>query len=283
GRVIRRGTLLGIAVCMAGARWVPGLAAAWQGRVATPLLMLLHRLTARAAFPILEPLAVAGLCLGLRRRRWLDVLLVTLGMAALLWYPAYWARPAENYPAPDAAALERLCVSLTHALDASPLRFNDPYDRAGTVAGLPDAAVKPARYPEWMRVLGISGLFSPWTGEAVVDGTADALLPFTCVHELQHLRGIADEGAANIAAYVACVEQGGMFADSARLWALRYALPMLRDRDPDAARRVLSRMDAALARLLVPAEASRGNMIARVLGLEARTTSYDQLVRWLCR
>ena len=67
GRVVRGCAVVAVGLFMAGTRWVPGLAAAWQGRVATPLLMLLHRLTARAAFPILEPLAVAGLCLGDRK------------------------------------------------------------------------------------------------------------------------------------------------------------------------------------------------------------------------
>ena len=101
-----------------------------------------------------------------------------------------------------------------------------------------------------MRAARICGLFVPLTGEAVVDAdAAPSLIPFTAVHELMHLSGIADEGAANIAAWQRCMAAGGRFADSARLWALRYALGMLRQRDEAAWRQALGNMKDALARV----------------------------------
>ena len=74
------------------------------------------------------------------------------------------------------------------------------------------------------------------------------LVPFTAVHELTHLTGIADEGAANLAAWNRCTAAGGPFADSARLWALRYAMGQLHDADPAAWQAVQNKMKDALLR-----------------------------------
>lgn len=256
-------------------RFIPGLAALWQEHAALPLLQALHRLTAALPFPLLEPLALASALALLHRRTRRIALAVVVGMY-MLWVPVYFAAPAPHYPAADA---EAVCMRLIEALSASPLSFDAPYGEAGTVAGLPWARVKPTRYPEWMRALGIAGLFSPWTGEALVDPDAPpGELPFTCVHELQHLKGIADEGAANIAAYRQCAAYGGYFADSARLWALRYAMARL----DDAARsRVRSRMGPNLRAILRPAATRPPALLARLLGISNHTDNYDALVDWL--
>ena len=268
----------GLGLAMAAFRWVPGLAAGWAA-IARRLLWRMHLITAPLPFPALELAAVAALAWGLARHRLLRVVWTAAALYALLWYPAYWADPPAPTPVPEAVALEALCDTLIQELDASPLRFASPFAEAGAAAGLPGALVKPVRYPEWMRRLGAAGLFSPWTGEALVDGGADpAYIPFTCVHELQHLRGIADEGAANLAAYRACLEYGGMFADSARIWALRAALTQLERSDPAAARRLANRMDAALARLAAPTAPRRPNPAAALLGLGRMTSDYEDFV-----
>lgn len=263
---------------MVAFRWVPGLAALWQRRVALPALAGLHRGSAGVPFPILEPLALGLLCLGLGRRGWrrlMGAAWVAASLLVFLWYPGYWAHTPEILPAPEAGPLEGLCYDLIDELAASPLRFSPPYEALGN-------AVKAARYPEWMRGLGIAGLFSPWTGEAIVDGGASpALLPFTCVHELTHLEGVADEGEANRAAYRACIQRGGMFADSARLWALRYALPLLREADGEAARRVVLHMDATLLALLPPLEPPKPRPVLRLLGIEGASGSYNALIHAL--
>ena len=228
------------------------------------MLGLLHRLTARVSFPILEPLAL-GMIL-LPRRRWAAIL---LGILMALWVPRYFI-PVERYEVPG--DVEGLCIQLVEALNQAPLAFDEPFDTAGEAAGLPWARVKPSRYPEWMRALGLAGLFCPWTGEAVVDaGASPGYLPFTCVHELMHLKGIADEGAANIEAYKACMDYGGMYADSARLWALRYGLGHLSEGERVRVLRCASARLCPFIRVFEPG----GPRILRKL------SDYDALLGWL--
>ena len=294
---MKRGIVCGILPGLAALiRFAPGAAATWMRVIALPALAALNRLTSGFDFPLLEPLALLAAAVGLvgfspvRRspgRRLLRgtarVSAMALGMYALLWYPAYWAAPAAAPNPPDTAALGSLCSTLVDALNASPLEFADPLPEAGDVAGLTHCRVKAARYPEWMRALGVAGLFSPWTGEAVVDASAPGeYLPFTCVHELMHLKGVADEGRANLAAYRACLQRGGMFADSARLWALRYGLSALAGRDAEAARRLSARMKPALAALLPDhPPKSAANPLARVLGIGEACSSYGDLATYL--
>ena len=92
------------------------------------------------------------------------------------------------------------------------------------------ARPKAARFPAWLRRLKAAGMYVPFTGEALVDPTRSAAgLPFTAAHELAHMMGVGNEGAANIAAYAACVDYGAAAGYSARLWALKYAMGRLTD------------------------------------------------------
>ena len=263
----------GEALFLLACRWSAGFSRLMQQRLSRPAALLLHRLTSRVPFPVAEPLALLALAVpalaligavlsALRRRafaplaRWLRgtlwVGLALTGTLALLWAPACGV-PFDAPPTPDAGQLEWLCGGLIDALNASPLAFpssEESLRQAPAAAGMPDCAVKAARYPEWMAVAGISGLFVPPTGEALADATEPApLIPFTAVHELMHLDGVADEGAANIAAWDRCMTAGGAFADSARLWALRYALGLLRLRDEAAWQRTRAKMEGALLRV----------------------------------
>ena len=156
---------------------------------------------------------------------------------------------------------------------------------------LPAGAVKTARYPEWMTALGISGLYSPWTGEAIVSPlAAPAALTFTACHELMHLAGIADEGQANIAAWSACHRLGGETADSADLWALRYALATLMEADADAWRDCIRRMGTPLREVFggmngfsPPSRRASPAMdaVLAIAGLTETAASYDALAAWL--
>ena len=239
-------------------RLCPPLAAGWTRALSRPALLALNRLTAALPFPLAEPAALllaAKLlrdALSRQGRSFLRTLLALAFGYALLWLPPSLASPAPAYPAPDAARLEALCDALVDALvDAPPGgELPEVLARAPDVAGLPGTAVKAARYPEWMRARHIAGLFVPWTGEALVDGAAHpALVPFTAVHELAHLSGLADEGAANVAAWQRCLAAGEPFAASARLWALRYAAGLLSEADPAALSRCLARMGPGLSAL----------------------------------
>ncbi len=276
-------------------------------RVSHPLTVVLHRLTARVPFPVSElatfAVGVAALlalvcalsrAVILRRAepllRWLrSVAAAALALATLLavaWLPAMLA-PADLPPEPDAGQLAWLCEALVDRLNAAPLEFPESAEAlrlAPGVAGLPDCAVKAARYPEWMRAGGVSGLFAPPTGEAVVDATAPvALVPFTAVHELMHLTGIADEGAANIAAWQRCANAGGAFEDSARLWALRYAAGLLRRDDPDAWARIRGNMKDPLARVFGQSgdEIAPSSGSTALPGLSPVRGDYAALAYWL--
>ena len=265
------GALGALVAFLLACRVSPTFAGTVLSRFSQHAMLGLHRLTAPMPFPVAEPLALgvaavpagalapAAIRAAVRREAALLICRAkTLGFAALalaglltlLWAPA-WFLPVADIQGPDDAQLAWLCDSLVNALNASDLVFpaaEESLALAPGVAALPSGAVKAARWPQWMRATHICGLFVPLTGEAIVDaGAAPPLIPFTAVHELMHLLGIADEGAANIAAWRLCLDAGGAFADSARLWALRYALGMLQERDEAAWQRARRNMKDALA------------------------------------
>ena len=272
----RRGALAAVGLLagyVLGCRVSPRFARAALDGLSLPVMRALHRLTSRVPFPVVKPraLALAAIHLSMllngviraaalrspepMRRplaRLARTALALAGALALLWTPAR-AIPCEQVPpVPTTDQLEWLCGELIDALNRSDLRTLPPeavLASAPEVAGMPDCAVKAARWPEWMRAAGISGLFVPLTGEALIDaGAPGPLIPFTAVHELAHLSGVADEGAANIATWEKCLSAGGAFADSARLWALRYTTGLLRRADAAARHRVGAKMEGALAR-----------------------------------
>ena len=254
----------GTALVLVAGRISPGFGRFLLSGLSLPAMAGLHRLTAPAPFPVAEPVAlgIAAILVfafltsiksASALRRWVKgatrTVLVLGMLLALLWGPALM-QPVEGVPEPGDAQLAWLCGELIDTLNTSRLSFPAPAGSlrlAPVVAGMPGCAVKAARYPEWMEAAGICGLFVPLTGEALVDAAAPApLIPFTAVHELTHLAGIADEGAANIAAWERCLAEGGAFADSARLWALRYAMGLLYERDPGAWRQLGAKMEGPL-------------------------------------
>jgi len=230
--------------------------------LSVPGMVLLHRLTAPVPFPVAEPLALALILFALvgllhawiagsfKPLKRLTGALFTLLLAfILLWAPALTVS-VPDVPVPDADQLSRLCARLVDQLNASPLSFPaDVLAQAPLVAGEPARAAKAARLTGWMALAKAWGMFIPLTGEAMLDPCEPApLVPFTAVHELTHLTGIADEGAANVAAWERCMAAGGPFADSARLWALRYAMGQLQDADPAAWQKMSAKMEGATLR-----------------------------------
>lgn len=68
------------------------------------------------------------------------------------------------------------------------------------------SAPKPVAAWPLMSYAGISGIYTPFTGEANVNPTTpQACLPFTMAHELAHRLGVAPEDEANFAAFLSCV------------------------------------------------------------------------------
>lgn len=91
-----------------------------------------------------------------------------------------------------------------------------------------------------MSYAGISGMYSPFTGEAHVNGLIPAaLLPATAMHELVHVYGYAREDEANFIAWLACREHSDAdYRYSGALIGLIYGMNALYGEDPDAYRRL---------------------------------------------
>ena len=83
--------------------------------------------------------------------------------------------------------------------------------------------------------MGVSGIYSPFTVEANVNGEMPGLeMPFTSCHELSHLRGFMNEGEANYIGWLACIgSEDPSFNRSGWLIAWTYAGNSLYSIDPD--------------------------------------------------
>lgn len=204
-------------------RLIPGFAGKWARWISQPALNALACMGDRLPFPLAEWLGIAAvillaLALFVRSlRRAAGGLLIALLIACLaLWYPLYFVDCAAH--SASSRQISAACAELIAQLNACAAEFELPDD-------LP---AKPVRFPGWMRALDISGVCAFFTGEALYSPELHpAALPFVAVHERMHLEGHAGEGAANIAAWEACIARGGAYADSARLWALRYSMGLL--------------------------------------------------------
>ena len=309
-----------VAAIAAMCRWLPGFAALWQRCFMQPFAVAAACLSSKISFPLLElaVVALAGyfsiwlLCAAAksaRSLRWtplahwgrslLRALAALFAIYVLAWLPAYWcdSPPDAAVPTED---IEVLCHALISELNASGLRFPDTdgalraAEAAASAYGgvsLPVHSVKTARYPEWMNHFKLAGFYSPWTGEALVNpNLSPVALPFTACHELMHRLGVADEGRANIAAWQACLAAGGEMADSARLWALRYAMGALRPLDESAWRTCAEAMRDPVAKAFsgmngfsspTSRRSSTADSVAAFAGLGRSACNYDALVAWL--
>ncbi len=266
-------------------RLLPGFSIFWQEAVSLPLLKVFVAVGMRLPFALLEWAAIsAGIMLAWSLvcrhflKRLLALALALLSAYLCLWYPLYFRE--QPVPAASSMQLALLCEQLIDELNAAPPDFSV----------IPPLPAKTARFPGWMRVLGISGFCSFFTGEAVVSPELHpAALPFTAVHEAMHLRGIAGEGAANIAAYEFCMERGGVFAASARLWALRCGMGMLFENDQTLYADCMQRMHAGTRQLFRDCGGSYRagspppvmQWIYRVLGIEIPARDYEILAPYL--
>jgi hypothetical protein len=103
---------------------------------------------------------------------------------------------------------------------SSPLRHDDlPGDLEGALRSSFTKVLADLHYPQPGRVrlrmlvpgsllmrLGIAGFYFPFTGEANLPATLTAVeIPFAAAHEMAHAYGFADEGEANLVAYLVCV------------------------------------------------------------------------------
>jgi hypothetical protein len=93
--------------------------------------------------------------------------------------------------------------------------LEESYGVAHDLALLPRgeyAAPKPVFSSEVMSRLGVSGVYSPFTGEPNYNSDMpDFQLPFTMAHEMAHQRGVARESEANFVAYLVCINSRDPF------------------------------------------------------------------------
>lgn len=194
-----------------------------------------------------------------------------------LWLPLYSSEPMQ-YSASETQIIAS-CEALIEALNASELDFSAMPD---------DLPAKFAVFPRWMRAMNVSGVYSFFTGEALISPElAPEALPFVAAHEAMHALGYAGEGEANIAAWTECLRRGGVYADSARLWALKYSLEALSKIDPDAwaacRLQMSARTLAAFRRMGGESSnsAEGASTLLRMLGAGASADDYEILALWL--
>jgi Protein of unknown function (DUF3810) len=239
----------------------------------------------------------------------------------LLWGFCYDREPLaallglDVRPSP-ASELQSLCSSLVS--QANELRAGLPEDSAGVLRsdvadvlaraplGLEGAGrempllaaspvtPKPILASRVFSHLGISGIYSPFTGEANVNTEVPAPdLPFAASHEMAHQRGIAREDEANFVAWLACRRHPDRdYRYSGTLSASLYGLSELARTDAHSAHAIAAGRSPAVARdiaaLVAWAERYRGtartvsravnDAYLRAHGQEEGVRSYGRMV-----
>jgi hypothetical protein len=107
------------------------------------------------------------------------------------------------------------------------------------------ARPKPVYFSGVMSRFGISGIYSPFTGEPNYnDAQVDCDLPFTIAHEVAHARGFARESEANFVAFLVCIRSSHPYVRySGYLNALR-VLGVLYRVSPQAYREIRATLGA---------------------------------------
>ena len=103
------------------------------------------------------------------------------------------------------------------------------------------AGAKPVAASVVMSYLLISGVYSPWTGEANYNRLPPACcIPHTIAHEKSHQRGITSEDEANFYGFLACAHSDQPYVQySGYLFAQRQLLGELYKADRDRAKALL--------------------------------------------
>lgn len=149
-------------------------------------------------------------------------------------------RAREGVPE-DAAGVARLADGRSGALRRAPAGYGEDAGIASVVS-VASAPAKPVLLSTAMSYLGITGIFSPFTGEANLNMTLpEPDMPFAACHELAHAHGFAREDEANYVGYLACTRhRDADFRYSGLLAASVYAMNALARMDRDG----YARLDA---------------------------------------
>ncbi len=171
-------------------------------------------------------------------------------------------RAREGLPE-DGAGVARLADGRSGALRRAAAGYGEAAGIASVMSGA-RAPGKPVLLSTVLSYLGITGIFSPFTGEANLNMTLpEPDLPFAACHELAHAHGFAREDEANYVGYLACSRhRDADFRYSGLLAASIYTMNALARADRDGH----ARLDAGrspgvrrdLAALVAWAERYRG-------------------------
>lgn len=177
--------------------------------------------------------AAAFLIYGIRKRRWMFL----AGVVSFFYLWFFWAWGLNYHRPPLAGRMHLEASALTDpelkrfAETAAgeinrlwPLASQAPLDRA-SIAGMASKRVERVIFridgadwraatrvkrsvlaERWYKMAGIDGMFNPFGHEPlVIAGPYPFELPFLMSHELAHVRGVANEGEANLVALLATV------------------------------------------------------------------------------
>lgn len=110
-------------------------------------------------------------------------------------------------------------------------------------------STKRVAIPQTMSLLGLGGVYFPFTGEANINmDPPDFKLPFTICHEMAHQVGFASEDEANFVAFLACTQSKDVFFRySGYFTAMRYSLNALWRSDTLAFQRVAANFSKGIA------------------------------------
>jgi hypothetical protein len=139
-------------------------------------------------------------------------------------YAALVPRGAEGEA--DAGGFEALAPEAARALKSLMLENPDVFGKA------PVTPPKRSAFYPVMSMFGVAGIYSPFTGEAIVNtvGT-DPFMPSVMAHELAHRLGFAAEDEANFIAYLVCMASDRpIFRYSGALLAYSYCYNALTNR-----------------------------------------------------
>lgn len=124
-------------------------------------------------------------------------------------------------------------AQLDRAIDAGYGALALPGDTVDSIA----ARTKRPFVASVLSRLGISGIYIPFTGEPTLNGDIPhSSVPLAVAHERAHQRGITDEGEANLAAILVCLQSSDPYLRySAQLDLAARAIGALNADRPDAA------------------------------------------------
>ena len=156
----------------------------------------------------------------------------------------------------DAGGVMRLPGGAREAFTRAPRGF-DTAARLHPLLGSPACPPKAAILSPLLSALGISGIYSPFTAEPLVNRELpDPDLPFNAAHELAHALGFAREDEANYLGSLTCrMHPDGDFRYSGALAASAYVLAALAWSDETAAHELHERRTASVRRDLAALEA----------------------------